>query len=193
MSSERHWLRPPTISAPDPYDREKTVQYEISKQFIECNAAVFRRSPVFQVWAHIVGELPPINNISRLNRNDVRPTLTTLADSVACFRGVKRPYDDEKDGNSVLVYVLNPTVTIDYEPDMVCLAKAVTVPLNTALTVQVKPTKSLQNVSSTLDVVGLTQSSGTVTRLEFVSGNGETPILPYQHADRYLERLWQTK
>ena len=89
----------------------------------------------------MVGDLPPINNIARVNRGNDVPTLMTLEESVACFRGVNRPYDDEAKGESVLVYVLNPVVTLEYIWDLVCIAKSVRVPSNTCLTVQVKPLK----------------------------------------------------
>lgn len=199
MAQNRYWLRPPCVNAPDPEDRTKTVTYEVSELFTYTLAAASRLSPIFQMWAHVVGELPPINNVSRLARGEVIPTLTTLADSVACFRGVKRPYDDEEDGNSVLVYVLNPAVTLDRDISLVCLAKAVKVPLDTCLTVQVKPKKPLLSAESSLNNA-VTQAAGTedkihgvVTRLEFVSGNGESPILPKRHEGRYHLKLWQTK
>jgi hypothetical protein len=121
-----------------------------------------------------------------------------LKQSVACFRGVKRPYDDDEDGGSVIIYVLNPTVSLDRDVNLVCLAKAVRVPSDTCLTVQVRPTAALQTLQSALDTP-VTRSidtadaatvHGVVTRLEFISGNGENPILPKRHTDRYHSRLW---
>jgi hypothetical protein len=180
----KHWLNLPVVRAPSATNRTKIVQYAISEQFIGRNSTVVRLSPIFQVWTHVIGELPPINNIQRVTRGTLTPTLTTLADSVALFRGVRRPYDDEEQGESVLVYVLNPEVTIAHETDLACLAKASLVPTDTCLTVQVKP-KSLQIQGESVE--------GLVTRLEFVSGGreGDSPILPLRHSDRYLERLWQ--
>lgn len=92
FTGQKHWLKPPLVTAPHPDDKTKTATYAISEHFTYCNAAVSRLSPIFQV--------------ARLGRGVVIPTLTTLADSVACFRGVKRPYDDEENGESVVVYVL---------------------------------------------------------------------------------------
>jgi hypothetical protein len=201
MAYDKHWLRPPPVGAPDPDDRAKTVTYDISEHLMYSLAGISRLSPIFQVWAHVVGELPPINNISSLARREITPTLTTLMDSVACFRGVKRPYDDEPEGHSVLVYVLNPRVTLDREPSLVCLAKAVIVPSDTCLTVQVKPVKALQPERTPIDTERVTPVSsdtaedkirGVVTRVEFVSGNGQTPVLPKRHDGRYNLKLWQT-
>lgn len=202
MAYDRHWLRPPRVQAPAPDDRSKSVDYEISEDMTYTMAAASRLSPIFQLWAHVVGELPPINNISRLSRGEVIPSLTTLRQSVACFRGVMRPYDDELEGSSILVYVLNPAVTLDREVSMVCLAKAVAVPKDTCLTVQVKPAAALQtdsariNSQSTrstmaqIDSTGDKLIHGVVTRLEFVSGNGGEPVLPRRHEMRYRQRLW---
>jgi hypothetical protein len=150
--------------------------------------SISRLSPIFQVWAHVVGDLPPINNISRLTRGPVKPSLTTLADSVACFRGVNRPYDNEEHGESVLVYILHPAVTIDKDTGLVCLAKAAVVPSGTLLTVQVKPLQpppagDLQAPKDPLH-------TGTVTRLEYVGADESNPLLPKQHLVRYQKQLW---
>jgi hypothetical protein len=198
MTSNRNWLQPPSVVAPSPHDKSKTVRYAISESYIRTLLSGNRLTQIFQVWAHVVGELPPINNVSRLGRGTVRPSLTTMAQSVACFRGVKRPYDDEEEGDSVLVYVLNPPVSIDRDVSLVCLAKAVRVPSDTCLTVQVKPTAALHpapaalnsDVTRSFDDAGAEAIHGELTRLEFISGNGETPILPERYSERYHQRLW---
>jgi hypothetical protein len=182
--AERHWLRPPLVPAPAAQDFDKPAIYEISPSFLQSHAGIFRRTPIFQVWTHLVGELPPINNVSRLAKGALVPTLTTLDDSVACFEGVNRPYCEEANGESVLVYILRPEVSIAYEPDMACLAKAVRVPAKTVLTVQVQPRKTLQTAADNVD--------GIVTRLEFVScGEEDGLILPQRHSDRYGKLLWK--
>jgi hypothetical protein len=203
MAQDKYWLRPPAVQAPAPDDRTKLVTYKISEHLTYTLAAASRLSPIFQLWAHVVGELPPINNVSRLSHGEVIPTLTKLTQSVACFKGVKRPYDDELDGASVVVYVLNPTVTLDREVSLVCLAKAVTVPADTCLTVQVKlPQAALQPSGTSLNTgvtrsskpdVGVTEDNlihGVVTRLEFVEGDGGNPVLPKRHTTRYHLRMW---
>ena len=79
-----HWLRPPLVSAPDATDRNRSVVYFISDHFLDCQAAIFRHTPVFQMWVHVVGDLPPINNISSVLRG-TPPTICTLEDSVRAF------------------------------------------------------------------------------------------------------------
>lgn len=178
----QNWLSLPDVSAPGWVRKEKVV-YRVSPEFIDRNAGINRNSPLMQVWAHVVGELPPINNIGRLAGAFPTPTLTTLADAVGCFQGLKRPHDDEHDGDSVLIYVLNPLVTIAYHADMVCLAKAVTVPKNTVLTVQVRPNHPL--------LKGESQLNGVLTRLEFVSSDASDPTMPVDHGTRYARLLWR--
>ncbi len=196
--TDRHWLRPPPVLAPSPHDRGRLVRFEISQTMVRTLVTARRVTPIYWVWAHVVGELPPINNVSRLLQVAVVPSLTTLEQSIACFQGVARPYDDEKDGESVLVYVLNPTVSLDLDPNLVCSAKAVKVPTNTCLTVQVRPTDALQNSQSALNSM-LTRSldteddgaiRGVVTRLEFIPGSGDRPVLPKKYEARYHRRLW---
>lgn len=178
-----HWLELPRVEAPAPGSRDETISLSISDVFLNANSNAKRRTPIFQAWAHIVGQLPPINNVGKLASSTVSPTLCTLDDAVACFQGVNRPYVDEADGASVLIYVLNPLVSISYEPSMLCLAKAVRVPKSTVLTVQVKMVDSLRE-----PVVGV---SGVVTRLEFVSSSADHPTLPKGFEKRYARSLWQ--
>lgn len=176
------WLSLPLIQALAATDRSKTVIYKISEGFIRTNANIMRRVPIFQLWAHLVGVIPPINNISILEKGSLKPDLTTLEDSVACFRGVKRPYDDESQGESVIIYVLNVNVTVGFDPTSPCMAKAVRLASDALLTFQVKPIEPL--LERDIEIVGI------VTRVERVVGEGSAPCLPYRYEERYSERLW---
>jgi hypothetical protein len=106
-----NWLSFPDVSAPSGLNRKIMYRYRVSLEFVERNASISRNTPILQIWAHIVGQLPPINNISRLAGATPTPTLSTLAKAVGCFQGLKRPHDDEHDGDSVLIYVLIPSLT----------------------------------------------------------------------------------
>ncbi len=179
-----HWLLlDDPVPAPTPNDPQETFQYKVSPGFVRRNFENRKRTAIFQLWAHVLGRLPPINNIGRLASAEPSPTLTTLRDAIACFRGLKRPHDAEPDGASVLVYVLNPVISIEYFPDMVCLARAVRVPKNTVLTVQVRPDWPLQP--------SLEDINGSITRLEFVSSRDNDPTLPKGFDDRYEQLLWR--
>lgn len=177
-----HWLEPPLVQAPSALDKNYIVKYRISNEFFDKNGYINRRTPIFQIWTHVIGEFPPINNISYLKNNLPFPTVSTLLDSVACFRGVNRPCDVENNGDSILTYILNPSVSIAYEPSMACLARAVRLGTNVAATVQVRVTDALQVDDETV--------SGTVTRIEFVHGDAGTPLLPENYQERYSEHLW---
>jgi hypothetical protein len=177
------WLQFPPVVAPSA-DRGAEVFYEISEDFLGGHAGIGRRTPIFQAWAHLVGDLPPINNVARLARGPLPPTLCTLKDAVACFQGLQRPHDKEKNGESVLIYVLNPLVTVIFYPDLACLARAQKVPVGVVLTVQVRPHPPL--------LASQSQLNGLVTRLEFVS-SAPGVSLPADYETRYAKPLWRIK
>jgi len=123
LEQKKRWLELPDVLAPSPNDKAVLIQLSISPEFVNKNAYIKRRTPIFQLWTHVIGEQPPINNISREFIKDP-PTLMTLGSATALFMGVKRPYHDDDDGKEVGVYVLKPTRTLRYEPDMACVARA---------------------------------------------------------------------
>jgi hypothetical protein len=176
------WLLLPDVTAPG-MDRRAKATYRVSPEFVKKSATINRATPVMQLWAHVAGQLPPINNISRLAATAPNPTLTTLHDSVALYQGLKRPHDNEHDGDSVLIYVVNPKLTVAYQADIVCVARAVTLPKNTVLTVQVRHQHPL--------LKGESQLNGVITRLEFVSSDPLDPTVPIDHGTRYARLLWR--
>lgn len=179
----KHWLQLPDVEAPDPHDRSKIVKLRISSEFVEKNAFIRRRTPIFQLWTHVIGDPPPINNIGREFCKEEPPTLTTLKDSVAGFFGVNRPYHDDDNGAEVAIYVLKPIVTLKYKPDMVCVARAVKAPIKTVLTVQVRYDKACQDQKEGIH--------GILTRLEFVPCDPTNTSLPKDYGKRYARELWQ--
>ena len=103
--------------------------------------------------------------------------------TIASFSGICRPHDEEKNGSSVLVYVLNPDYSIKFEPSMVCQATAIKVPKRTVLTVQVRPEWAGQPNENGVN--------GVISRLEFVTSSEDDPRLPAGHQERYEKQLWQ--
>lgn len=178
-----NWLAFPNIGAPSPQDPNRHLNYAVSDTFIERNASNHRNTPILQMWTHVLGQLPPINNISKVSNSGLVPTLQTLNDAVACFEGINRPHDNENNGQSVLVYILTPTVSIQFEPNMVCQARSIEVPPMTVLTVQVRPAASLQAVDQGIN--------GIVTRLEFVLADEADPRLPKAFGTRYTRMFWR--
>jgi len=177
------WLSFDNVIAPSPRGLDQTDTFAISYAFVGKNTSNNRCTPIFQLWAHVLGTLPPINNISKLSEGELNPSLTTLHDSIACFSGICRPHDDEQDGASVLVYVLNPEVSVKFQPSMVCQATAIKVPSKTVLTVQVRPEWAGQPNEDGVN--------GVITRLEFVTSSDEDPQLPRGFEERYQQQLWR--
>ena len=176
------WLDLETSSAPNPLKGEPALNIAISPELVRTNAGVRKVTPIYQAWCHVLGKLPPINNIAKIEGETPPVSLSTLHDSVACFGGLQRPHDDEEKGESVLVYVLNPTISLEYAPSMVCMARTLKMPSNTVLTVQVRPNFTLQGVADHIH--------GLVTRIEPVLSKPENPSLPAKFDSRYGQRFW---
>ncbi|MCE4224909.1 hypothetical protein HCU64_14190 [Methylobacterium sp. C25] len=179
-----HWRRPPVIEACCPDDRGRTLKFGVSDDLTGNGRENWRRTPLFMVWAHLLGQLPPINNAAYAMRNGDEPTFSTLREASACFRGIKRPHHTEDDGCSVIVYVLKPRATLQYslETAMVCPMAVVPVSETVVLTVQVRLAASLQEGVNGLD--------GIVTRIEPVIGKAPDHALPVGYDTRYAERCW---
>lgn len=126
--------------------------------------------------------LPPIPNVTVVERDGVDVTLCTLLDAIACFQGVNRPHGVENNGDTVLTYVLKVTGSLSHASRLAAPIRAVAAPPNTVLTVQVALRDSLQGLDSTLD--------GLVTRLEPVVVEPESVTLPAGHTERYSRRCW---
>lgn len=177
-----NWLEFPIVSAPGPLGRNDAVYYEISEEYISTNARLRRRTPIFHLWAHVVGRLPPINNSHVILADPAVPTISTLHDSVACFQGVKRPLDTDDDGNLMRAYILSPKVSIEYNPGLACLARTVQVPEWIVAMVLVRPISPLQKHGKSV--------TGQVTRIEFVLRDEREPTLPKGVRDRFSQQLW---
>lgn len=178
----KHWLKFETATAPTPHNRNESMNVGISPEIPLTFNDTGRRTLIFQIWCHVFGELPPINNIAKVENSPEPPTLLTLKDSKACFRGIERPHDNEENGESVLIYVLKPKVSVEYSPSMVCLAQPVTVPSNLVITVQVRQNFTLQSHNAGI--------SSWVTRFEPILSAQDDNNLPLRYDSRYAERLW---
>jgi hypothetical protein len=105
-----------------------------------------------------------------------------LHDSVACFQGVKRPVDTDDDGTLMRAYILNPKVSIEYDPGLACVARTAQIPSRIVAMVLVKPVLSLQKHGKSV--------TGQVTRIEFVLRDEREPILPKDARNRFSQQLW---
>jgi hypothetical protein len=176
------WRSPPHVNAPAHDDRTKTAIYSISDDLTGANRANIVRTTLYQIWVHLHGVVPPLNNAGVIRTRAPAPTLSTLADATACFQGIRRPHLTEDDGNSVLVYVLKPMATVEFYPDMVAPIRGVAFPDSAVLTVQVCLKNALQNVVQGVD--------GLVTKLEMVAASASDKSLPLNFDSRYAKRNW---
>lgn len=133
-------------------------------------------------WAHLCGQLPPINAIKILEKGDLVPTISTLHDATACFQGIERPHLMEDNGDNVVVYILKPDVTIQFASAMACMARALKPAIPFVLTVQVVLAKSLHDCPNGV--------SGIVTRIEPVACDPENNNLPVDFSTRYRTQCW---
>jgi len=175
------WYSPPNVAAPDFRVRERSLILGPSSD-LTGDRGNFRHTPLYMYWAHLVGQLPPINAIHLLAENDPQPTLCTLHDATACFQGIERAHLREDQGESVLTYVLCPEVTIEFASAMACMARSIEPAIPWVLTVQVVLKDSLQNPPIGLD--------GVITRLEAVASDSTDSTLPVDHGTRYRRRCW---
>ena len=179
------WIDFPLVQAPSAEDRNKSAFYEISDEFIIRHFNNRRRVPIFQGWVHLAGRLPPIPNInSSMHRANVARMLS-VQNASACFRGVKRPQGDEPFGSSILVYVVNSALTITYQSDAHCAARAAPSPTDTVLAVHVSPGKQVVNYQDSSHMI-----DGVIIHWEFVRSDNTDRDLPRDYSTRYSKQLW---
>lgn len=176
------WYDPPTVTGPSPHSRSERLTFLASDDLTGARSRNFRHTPLFMFWAHIVGQLPPINAVGYLAESDPTPSLLTLDDAVACFQGIERPHLKEDNGDNVVVYVLKPQVTIEYAASMACLARSVKPSVPYALTVQMVLAEALHITPKGIH--------GIITRIEAVACDGNDPNLPVEYGTRYRRRCW---
>lgn len=177
-----HWQSPPPVNAPSPDNQSEAVAYDISNDITSRDSPNFQLTPIFQVWSHLHGQVPPIKNVSILEFDEVKPTLQTLHDATSCFKGINRPINKQENGNEVVTYVLKPETTVEYEPRMGAPIRANILGDGYVLTVQIVLKPSLQLEGNNI--------RGRVTRIEIVESDAANDSLPKNHKDRYGDRLW---
>lgn len=178
------WKTFEAIEAPG-RERSKLLRLTISQEFVDTYFSVNRLTPIFQASAHIFGRLPAINLIDRVASSKPSPTLTTLRDAYALYEGVERPHDEENNGDSVLIYVLRPEITIEHHQSMACQARALTPPQHSVLTALVRTDGGLHG--------GPNGVEGAITRLEWVFAERVgNRMLPKGADKRYGKNHWVT-
>lgn len=180
---KKDFANPPLVSALCPEGSGETVQLMISPSTIKKFIDARRSTEMFQAWAHLVGEMPPINNAELVRRTDhPDATISAVRDAHACFKGVKRRYDQDDDGKEIYVYVIATGHTVRWRADMRTTAGIYAVPEGTLLTVQAKPRASLQDCPEGI--------WGAIVKWEFVNADRERTEFPEGFDARYDMLVW---
>lgn len=90
------------------------------KQFISNR----QRTKLFELCYLLAGFPPPVNNIGMHEKGqaNIPPQASNMAAPAFLFQGLERPFQEESAEDEVWVYVLNPSHTYEYKPDMACVA-----------------------------------------------------------------------
>tara|TARA_R100000365_G_scaffold2998_2_gene9323 strand:- start:1482 stop:1919 length:438 start_codon:yes stop_codon:yes gene_type:complete len=143
-----------------------------------------RRQKVFELWSGVLGKAPPVSGIGR----HLPIGLTSLAHAHACFRGLKRPVSDDKNGFDCFAFIIQSKVIFTPVGDMVCCAEPHIVPddLLFAVYVRMDYPQGRPNAFS----ANLAQPVGIVTHWEFLERDPDDEKLPVDHKNRYRKHLW---
>ncbi len=179
---------PKTIIAPSPIDRGQSVAYRVSGLSAQKALEAGNRQPLLDLWSMVYGKIPPVNN-ARMKWADKANEhgLISIADAIACFRGIKRPIGDDDRGYDVYAYVNKPRILFSYAPSMSCPIEPLEVDDDLVGIVYVK--MDYPHGRNTLDKNELATARGIVTHWELAEAD-ESGLLPIESDRRYRRRLW---
>ena len=175
---------PSTVSGPSPFARGLRIGYRIATEDVRRALSANRRQPVLDLWSLVIGQLPPVANISRYDDLAVQLKAQALENAHAAFRGVKRPVGNDPHGYDHVVFITSPRVHFRYEPDMVCMVRPDEIPDDVVLAtyVQLDFPQGRPSAAKTKVPVG-----GVITHWELVERDGELPV---RSSERYRQQLW---
>lgn len=176
-------LKLPLLSAPSPDDPDKMIKVRVSDATLYRLYTANRKTALWQAWAHLTGQLPPIPNTAAIRPMVPHGSFDPLEGARACFRGIRRPHREEQDGDSVVVYIINPTHTLSWDVSMVCRAKVTRAPSGTVMAVYMRMQDSLH---PPMDGI-----SGIITGWEFIPCDTSVVTLPEDFEQRYSLELWR--
>ena len=184
------WLDfPRRIISRSPFDRDQAVFFRFNKQDVEKAVRVGRRQIALDAWSLVLGQLPPIPNVQKLAPLLQSRPLSSVRDSYACFRGVRRPVGLDDRGFDFVAFVSKPYWFVASAPSLSCLAELRPVPDDLVFVVFMR----LDQPSTGRYGVGVDSStvSGVITHwqlIESVTVDGEQ--LPVGYRQRFRKRLW---
>lgn len=177
------WLDfPDSIVLRSPSNRNHQRKFGIDSSYAVNAARDRRRQPAFDLWSQVIGVPPQVPNVQRQEHGPVQAGLISVRDAHACFAGVKRPINDDNNGDAMLAYATAPTYYFEYEPDLVTVAKKKPMPEGLLFLTYVKLAKPY--------VHGEPIPDGVITHWGLVEADTNHNLLPREHEKRFLERLW---
>lgn len=188
-ASRPSWQQvPKLVLGRSPFDHSKIVRYRVATDDVQKGLDANRKQPLLDLWAAVVGELPPFPGVTRFKDQFAR-TATSLAKAHACFRGIKRPVGDDDHGFDVIAFVSKPTQIFAFEPSPSCSIKMRAVPSDLVLVTYVRLDYSngrpYRGAASEPPPI-----TGVVVSWEFVEADPDESDLPIGYTERYRQRLW---
>lgn len=177
------WLTfPRIIVAPSPVARHLKVNYRVSGKNALKGYLSGRRHVAFELWSLVLGMPPPVPNVDCPANHPSVAGLMGIGSAHACFKGVRRPFNEDNQGDNVFVYVTKPSHRYVYRPEMVTVAWKENVPDDLVFVTCVCPDEPFEP-----DGV---HSCGVVTHWGFFECDEEEQMLPVDFGQRYRRRLW---
>ena len=159
-----------------------TTSLQVSPELLNQYQGHNRNSKLFEVWANLFGEVPPVNCIG-YNEGHMRPPLVPLFNAYRCYRGVERGWNDQDEGHDIYILITKPEYTYEYIPSMVCTAKCIKLEDGIVMATLVRMNPLGKNL--------MEGARGEVIGWDFIRGEIDGRILlPENAGSRYKEVVW---
>jgi len=175
---------PSAVRRPSPFARSTLIGYRVADGDVRKALDLNRRQPVLDLWSLVIGQLPPVPNVSKYDDYKAVIASQAIEYAHAAFRGVRRPVGDDPHGFDHIVFITNPRVHFRYVPDMVCVIEPEELPDDVVLATYVKVDFPEGRPSAARSKVPV---GGVITHWELVERDG---LLPVRSDERYRQRLW---
>ena len=180
---------PQTVVGRSPFNRYEVAYYRLSKSAIAKMDVAKRRQPILDAWTCVLGEIPPVNNSSILQKHRASSLLLSVADAHACFRGVKRAVGNDDRGFDVVAFVSRPSWGACYTPSISCPVSWFCVPDDLVFVTYVRLDHPAQGRYGTPAADGIAVQ-GVISHWQFVEADAAERDLPAGYKERYRKRLW---
>jgi hypothetical protein len=180
------WLDiPQTILGLSPESNQAQSGFRISTEGVRKALDVGNRQPLLDLWALVMGEIPPVNS-ARIKWKNSLSESQSFSSAVACFRGIKRPVGNDDTGFDTYAYVTRPRTTFKYAPSMSCIIAPVAIPEDIVCVTCVRFDQPFRRPIRSGDKM---LSRGVITHWELVEAD---PVagLPIEWQTRYRKQMW---